>query len=120
LPPTNGGRIALSENYTYFSNFSLTAEAEQVPCSKHTLSIDWEENPCSIWSKSVLNRNLCSWKKRQMPKILQILSKSMQAKNRNVNKDNEAVTCAMPVNFKEFFECQIHLEYRRSKIDIFI
>ena len=49
-----------------------------------------------------------------MPEILQILSKSMQAKNCNVNKDNEAVTCTMPVNVEEVFECQLHLEYRRS------
>lgn len=37
--------MALSENYTYFSNFSLTAAVEQVACSKHTLSIDGEEIP---------------------------------------------------------------------------
>lgn len=44
-----------------------------------------------------------------MPKILQILSKSMQVRNGNENKGNEAITCTMPLNFKEFLNVRFIL-----------
>lgn len=107
LHPTSVCRMALSKTSVYFHDFSLTLKLGKLL----TQSTLWEEIPIQSGIHQY-GIEIFAIEKRQMHMILPIPSKSVQGKTRNVSRGNEAITGTRPVNIKDFFQCQNHLENR--------